>query len=30
MWCEKASAHFGGDWNRIAQKIFDSNFGGIL
>ncbi len=29
MWCEKAQAEHGRDWQRIAQKIFESNLGGM-
>lgn len=27
MWCEKAQAEFGEDWNKIAQKIFSKGMG---
>jgi hypothetical protein len=25
MWCEKAEGRHRGDWQRLAQKLFDSN-----
>lgn len=25
MWCEKAESRHHGDWQRIAQRLFDSN-----